>query len=193
MNKISYLGSLIGLKKNWEERYIILHQHTFPRVLESIRKSNIRNYSIFLYKGILFSHFEYHGKDYKADMEAIANDTTRDWWKLTDPMQKPLEGRKKGEWWAAMKCVYENHSLIVKKEVLYRKAFQLSGKSADHCMKSLLKKLNEKKICFSGNIFIYKWQHSYFFYYESTEDIEFPNPEVLRVKLKEMSMVFHTE
>ncbi len=36
-------------------------------------------------------------------MERIAQDeTTRDWWKLTDPMQNPLESRKKGEWWASM-------------------------------------------------------------------------------------------
>jgi len=96
------VGSLIKVKPEYEERYIILHKHTFPGVLERIRKSNIRNYSIFLLDGILFSHFEYVGKDFDADMKAIADPTTKDWWKLTDPMQEPLPTRKEGEWWAEM-------------------------------------------------------------------------------------------
>jgi L-rhamnose mutarotase len=193
MNKISYLGSLIGLKKRWEERYIVLHRRTFPGVLDRIRKSNIRNYSIFLYKGILFSYLEYHGKDYNADMKAIADDTTRDWWKLTDPMQKPLEGRKKGEWWAAMKCVYENRTLKVNKEILYRKAFQLSSNKTDNSLKKLLGMLKEKKIKVPGNLSIYEWQHKYFFYYESADDVGFHLPKELTGKVKSMRMVFHTD
>jgi L-rhamnose mutarotase len=39
-------------------------------------------------------------------MAAMAGDqTTKDWWKLTDPMQRPLPTRKKGEWWASMECL----------------------------------------------------------------------------------------
>jgi len=96
------VGSLIGLKPEYEERYIILHKNAFPGVLDRIRKSNIRNYSIFLLDGILFSHFEYIGNDFVADMKAIADPVTKDWWKLTDPMQEPLPVRKEGEWWAEM-------------------------------------------------------------------------------------------
>ena len=96
-------GSLIRLKPEYEERYIILHRHTFPGVLERIRDSNIRNYSIFLRDGMLFSFFEYVGTDYAGDMEKIGADpVTCDWWKLTDPMQVPLETRREGEWWAKM-------------------------------------------------------------------------------------------
>jgi L-rhamnose mutarotase len=96
-------GSLIRLKPEYEERYIILHRHTFPGVLRRIRKSNIRNYSIFLYEGMLFSFYEYTGADYPGDMGKIGADAvTRDWWKLTDPMQSPLETRAEGEWWAGM-------------------------------------------------------------------------------------------
>jgi len=96
-------GSLIGLKAEFEERYIILHQHTFPGVLKRIRDSHVRNYSIFLAEGILFSFFEYQGDDYQADMQAMAADpTTRDWWKLTDPMQIPLETRTQGERWQTL-------------------------------------------------------------------------------------------
>ncbi len=96
------VGSLIKVKPEYEERYIILHRHTFPGVLDRIRKSNIRNYSIFLLNGILFSYYEYVGNDYDADMKAIADTVTRDWWKLTDPMQEPLPSRKEGEWWTEM-------------------------------------------------------------------------------------------
>ena len=94
-------GSIIGLKKDFEEQYVALHKHTFPGVLDRIRRSNISDYSIFLHNGILFSHMVYTGTDYKADMEAIGTDeTTREWWKLTDIMQQPLESVKENEWWA---------------------------------------------------------------------------------------------
>jgi len=96
------VGSLIKVKPEFEERYIILHKHTFPGVLDRIRKSNIRNYSIFLLDGILFSNYEYVGNDFDADMKAIADPTTKEWWKLTEPMQEPLPSRKEGEWWAEM-------------------------------------------------------------------------------------------
>ncbi len=97
------IGSLIGLKKEFEKQYIALHSHTFPEVLERIHRSNISDYSIFLLNGILFSHMVYSGKDYEADMNAIGSDkTTQDWWKLTEPMQQPLSFRKENEWWAGM-------------------------------------------------------------------------------------------
>jgi L-rhamnose mutarotase len=99
---ITTYGSLIRLRPEYEERYIILHRHTFPGVLDRIRRCNIRNYSIFLKEGMLFSHFEYAGRDFAGDMAAMGDEVTRDWWKLTEPMQEPLEGRKLGEWWATM-------------------------------------------------------------------------------------------
>ena len=100
-------GSLIGVRPEYEERYIILHKHVFPEVLDQIRKSNIRNYSIFLRDGMLFSYFEYAGKDFEGDMKAMAADqTTQEWWKLCIPMQDPLPGRKEGEWWASIEEVF---------------------------------------------------------------------------------------
>ena len=100
-------GSLIKLKPEYEERYIILHKHTFPGVLERIRKSNIRNYSIYLNDGVLFSYMEYVGDDYDGDMAEIGRDEiTREWWKLTDPMQEPLKTRKDGEWWTSMEEIF---------------------------------------------------------------------------------------
>lgn len=100
-------GSLIKLRPVYEERYIILHAHTFPGVLDRIYKSNIRNFSIFLRDGILFSFMDYIGDDYGADMAKIAEDpVTQDWWKLTDPMQEPFEDRKEGEWWFSMEEIF---------------------------------------------------------------------------------------
>lgn len=111
---VTRYGSLIKVRPEFEERYIIIHKHTFPEVLEQIRRSNIRNYSIYLKDGILFSYFEYVGQDYNADMAKMKEDqTTREWWKLTDPMQEPIQTRKEGEWWASMEEVF--HLDAVKK------------------------------------------------------------------------------
>ncbi len=99
------IGSLIKVKPEYEERYIILHKHVFPGVLDRIRKSNIRNYSIFLNNGLLFSYMEYVGNNYDKDMNDIADKTTKEWWKLTDPMQEPLSIRKEGEWWVSMDSI----------------------------------------------------------------------------------------
>jgi L-rhamnose mutarotase len=96
-------GSVIKLKPNKLEEYKALHANAWPDVLKMIRECNIRNYSIFFKDGYLFSYFEYHGNDLRADMEKMAADpTTQDWWKLTDPCQEPLETRKAGEQWASM-------------------------------------------------------------------------------------------
>jgi cytidyltransferase-like protein len=94
-------GSIIGLKKEFEEQYIVLHKHTFPGVLECIGRSNISDYSIFLHNGILFSHMVYTGHNFADDMQSMSSDqTTHEWWKLTDRMQQPLPSRKENEWWA---------------------------------------------------------------------------------------------
>ncbi len=117
-------GSLIRLRPEYEERYIILHKHTFPGVLDRIRKSNIRNYSIFLKDGMLFSYFEYVGDDREGDMAKIGlNPDTREWWKLTDPMQEPLETRKEGEWWASMDEIFHWEGMHDTKRISQRKAY----------------------------------------------------------------------
>ncbi len=101
------VGSLIRVRPDHEERYIILHRHTFPEVLAQIRDSNIRNYSIFLLDGVLFSHFEYIGNDFEKDMDRMAQDkVTQEWWKLTEPMQRPFEDRKEGEWWTVIDEIF---------------------------------------------------------------------------------------
>jgi L-rhamnose mutarotase len=96
-------GSVIKLKPEMLAEYKELHTNVWPNVLKMIRECNIRNYSIYYKDGFLFSYFEYHGTDFAADMQKMADDpTTQAWWKLTDPCQEPLETAKPGEWWASM-------------------------------------------------------------------------------------------
>ena len=100
-------GSIIKLRPEKEAEYRELHANAWPGVLEMIRACNIRNYSIYLKDGYLFSYFEYHGDDFTGDMQKMADDpTTQAWWKLTDPCQEPLETRQPGEWWASMEEVF---------------------------------------------------------------------------------------
>lgn len=67
-------GSVIGLRPEKEQYYRELHANAWPSVLEQLRKSGFRNYSIFVAelegKRYLFSYFEYVGSDFAADMQA---------------------------------------------------------------------------------------------------------------------------
>jgi L-rhamnose mutarotase len=98
---------VIGLKPEVEAKYREYHANVWPGVLDRIRQCNIRNYSIYLKDGVLYSYFEYHGADFHADMAKMAADkTTQEWWALMMPMQQPLATRKEGEWWAEMEEVF---------------------------------------------------------------------------------------
>jgi len=100
-------GMVIKVKPEKLTEYKELHAAAWPDVLEMIRQCNIRNYSIYLKDGYLFSYFEYSGDDFDADMAKMAADpTTQEWWQLTDPCQEPLESRAEGEWWARMEEVF---------------------------------------------------------------------------------------
>lgn len=100
-------GSVIGVRPESLEAYKRYHAAVWPGVLAMIRSCNIRNYSIFLKDDLLFGYFEYHGTDYAADMAKMAADPkTQEWWDLMMPMQKPLETRAPGEWWANMEEVF---------------------------------------------------------------------------------------
>ena len=100
-------GMVIQVKPEKLEEYKRLHAAAWPGVLKMIHECNIRNYSIYLKDGYLFSYFEYVGDDFTADMARMAADqTTQEWWKLTDPCQEPLPTRQQGEWWANMEEVF---------------------------------------------------------------------------------------
>ncbi len=100
-------GQLIGLKKERLEEYRRYHREVWPGVLDTIRRCNIRNYSIFYRDGVLFAYFEYHGDDFAADMAKMGEDpVTQKWWEIMMPMQQPVEGCPQGEWWDPMEEVF---------------------------------------------------------------------------------------
>jgi L-rhamnose mutarotase len=105
-------GAVIGIPSESIAEYKRLHADTWPGVLKVIDKANIHNYSIYLGevapgRQYLFAYSEYAGKDYEADKAQIATDKTmQDWWKLTDPLQRPLPTNTKGEWWSRWEEVF---------------------------------------------------------------------------------------
>lgn len=202
-SQISY-GSIIGLKKEFEEQYILHHKNTFPGVLNRIWLSNISDYSIFLHNGILFSHMVYSGSNYDDDMKAIGSDnTTREWWKLTDPMQQPLEPRKEKEWWAGINLWYSYKTSIPDKEEVIRQAFTLPVSSG---LEETVPNDHFGDIDFWGttyglkNLCIYKGVKDLYIYLETLKnpDHSFLLETIARVlktdkALIEMTEVFHTE
>jgi L-rhamnose mutarotase len=95
------------VKAGCEEEYRKRHAAVWPEVLQMIRACNITNYSIYWKDDLLFSYFEYHGSDFRADMAKMADHPkTQEWWALMEPMQSPLPTREPGEWWAAMQEVF---------------------------------------------------------------------------------------
>ena len=100
-------GMVIGLRPEAEVRYREHHASVWPDVLAMIGECNIRNYSIYLRDGMLFSYFEYVGADFDADMAKMAADpATQRWWALMKPMQTPLADRKPGAWWTEIEEVF---------------------------------------------------------------------------------------
>jgi L-rhamnose mutarotase len=105
-------GSVIGVRAEKLAEYKRLHAAVWPGVLKMIKECNIENYSIYLRKlpdgkYYLFSHFEYTGQDFKADMARMAADpVTQEWWRHCEPCQAPLDDRAEGEWWAGMEEVF---------------------------------------------------------------------------------------
>jgi L-rhamnose mutarotase len=100
-------GSILRLPPENYARYKELHAAVWPSVLEQIENSNIRNYSIYHWDGLLFSYFEYVGDNFEKDMAEMAKDpNTQAWWAINEPLQEPVEGRKPGEWWAGMEELF---------------------------------------------------------------------------------------
>lgn len=100
-------GQLINVRPEAIEEYERLHADVWPGVLDQIRRSNIRNYSIFRDGSQLFAYFEYIGDDFAADMAAMAADPeTKRWWALTDAMQEPVPDREPDTWWKTLREVF---------------------------------------------------------------------------------------
>ena len=100
-------AQIVHLRPEAEAAYKEYHRAVWPEVLARITACNIRNYSIFLRDGVLFSYFEYVGTDFAADMALMAADAkTQEWWTIMNPMQKPFDDCPEGEWWTPMPEVF---------------------------------------------------------------------------------------
>lgn len=100
-------GQLIRLKPGSVTEYERLHADVWPDVLDMIRRSNIRNYSIYRHDDLLFAYFEYDGADFEGDMATMAADpATQRWWAINKPLQDPFPERGPGEWWTTMREIF---------------------------------------------------------------------------------------
>lgn len=95
------IAQVIDLAEGAVAEYEQLHAAVWPSVLAQIRRSGIRNYSIYRNGLTLFAYFEYGGEDFEADMAAMAKDPeTQRWWSLCMPLQRPSAERPAGTWWS---------------------------------------------------------------------------------------------
>ncbi|GAA1054991.1 hypothetical protein GCM10017608_18430 [Agromyces luteolus] len=107
VTRVRRLASVIGLPAEHREEYERLHADVWPKVLERLTLSNIRNYSIYRHGDVLFAYMEYVGDDLDADMAAIAADpTTQEWWSVCEPLQRPFAERAEGEWWMELPEIF---------------------------------------------------------------------------------------
>lgn len=100
-------GQVVKVRPEKEAYYKELHANPWQGVLDKIKECNIRNYSIYLRDGYLYSYYEYTGEDYAADMAKMAADSlTQKWWAECIPCQQPIDSAKEGENWVEMEEVF---------------------------------------------------------------------------------------
>ena len=105
--ELSRAGWVIQLKPGAREEYRRLHENVCPGVQARMRGAGIEKYTIFMRDNLLFTYMEFRG-DFKDVQTFIAVDEeTQRWWKLTEPLQNPLESADDGEWWVWMDEVFD--------------------------------------------------------------------------------------
>ncbi len=108
---IRRIGMVIGVKEERLSEYRELHSDSHSGVRDLLSEANIHDFTIFLTempdgKPYLFGYYEYHGKNYEADMAHLAEEPRNaEWLAMTDPMQIPLPGEAG---WKFMEEVYHN-------------------------------------------------------------------------------------
>ena len=74
------------LKPEKVEDYIRLHADPWPELLEVIRASHLRNYSISIRGTELYTYYEYDGEDYEKDMKLMdESPVMQKWWTFSKP------------------------------------------------------------------------------------------------------------
>ena len=103
----SFFGQVGKLRLEKQEEYENLHRNPWPEILDAIRSCNIRNYSIFSRKGLLFAYFEYVGDDYDADMKKLSEyEICKKWWKITDPCFEKIDEDFKSKDFESMERIF---------------------------------------------------------------------------------------
>jgi L-rhamnose mutarotase len=111
-NPVQRYGAVVGVKDSMVARYKELHAAAWPDVLAIIKRSNLRNYSIYLHKladgrYYLFSYFEYTGSEFTVDMARMAGEpVTQRWWVECVKCLELLPDRALDEVWSPMEEVF---------------------------------------------------------------------------------------
>lgn len=107
--KVQPMALMSGLKPEFELTYRQLHQSNWPAVVDTMVKSNYRNWTSFLIELdqqlYLFTYAEYIGHDIKTDNQQMAKDpVTQRWWNNTEQCLINLHGQGN---WSGMQPILE--------------------------------------------------------------------------------------
>ena len=88
------MGAVFALNAENEQLYRDLHANVWPEIVEQLRKSNIRNFSIFITElagqKYVVSYYEYVGTDFEADQQAMTEDPyNARWHQALSPCDAP--------------------------------------------------------------------------------------------------------
>ena len=94
-------GRVLRLREGAEEEYRRQHAAVWPEVLEAIRESGIRNYSIYIHGRWMFAYFELPDglSVEEAGAQIAANPACRRWEELMHTLQERLPESPEGSWW----------------------------------------------------------------------------------------------
>ncbi len=104
------VGMVVGIRPECIDQYRKLHAENSPGIRDLLVKYHLRNYSIFLHRiddrWFEFGYYEYAGRDFDADMAALAAEQrNQEWLKNCESMYVPLKGETG---WVKMEQVFFN-------------------------------------------------------------------------------------
>lgn len=103
-------GWVIALQPGARDEYRRLHQDVWPGVQRRLLDAGIASYSIYMHGDLLFSYMEFRGSFDDVQSFIELDEETQRWWKLTEPLQRPLESAVAGECWTSMEEVFHVNS-----------------------------------------------------------------------------------
>lgn len=86
MNSVQRVASLMRLKPGAEEEYERRHQAVWPELLDLLKQTGIRNYSIYRNGLDLYSYLEVDSSERLDDL--AQNPVMRRWWKHMEPLME---------------------------------------------------------------------------------------------------------